>query len=185
MRILLKVWRGPLAAFLLMQVGCHPWRARAASSEESVDKLAHGFGPAVKRDLTHLRQATRSFHDMTAAQAAGYPTTTPTCVEDSTMGGMGRHYLDRAASDDSLDIAHPEMLIYAPNADGTHRFVAVEYIVPYRARPATATAPRLFGQEFRPHAQFQYWYLHVWAWAYNPAGLFSDWNPAVSCVSAP
>jgi hypothetical protein len=24
--------------------------------------------------------------------------------------------------------------------------------------------------------------LHVWAWKHNPRGMFTDWNPRVSCA---
>lgn len=73
------------------------------------------------------------------------------------------------------------MLIYAPAADGAYRLVGVEYVVPFRLLPDTSKAPRLFGQELRPHSQYKYWYLHVWAWTKNKAGLFADWNPAIKC----
>jgi hypothetical protein len=152
-----------------------------AGAADPVADLAAGFDASVRRDLTTLRNATNAFHDLAVAQAAGYPTTTPACVADSTLGGMGRHYFDRKIYDDSVDISHPEMLIYAPMPDGKQKLVAVEYVVPFRLRPSTATPPRLFGQNFKPHEQYQYWYLHVWAWEKNSAGLFADWNPAVKC----
>jgi len=25
--------------------------------------------------------------------------------------------------------------------------------------------------------------LHVWAWQYNPLGLFANWNPLIQCAS--
>jgi hypothetical protein len=155
--------------------------AQSGPAPASLDEVTDGFGPAVKADVAKLRAATDAFHDLTKAQAAGYPTTTPNCVADSTMGGMGRHYLDRTIYDDKLEIEHPEMLIYAPAADGKYQLVGVEYVVPFRLVPDSATAPRLFGQELRPHRQFKYWYLHVWAWTKNKAGLFADWNPAIKC----
>jgi hypothetical protein len=155
--------------------------ALSATTTYDAATLAAGFSPAVLRDLETLRNATRPYHDLKAAQAAGYPMPMPACVADSTMGGMGRHYYDRALADSTLDIARPEMLIYAPLPDGNLKFVAVEYIVPYRILPSTAKAPRLLGQEFRPHEQFKYWYLHVWAWEKNAAGLFADWNPKIRC----
>lgn len=146
------------------------------------DDIARGFPPAVQRNVATLRAATAGYHDIRVAQAAGYPTTTPACVADSTMGGMGRHYLDRATWDDKLDIAHPEMLIYAPSPNGQpDHLVGVEYAIPFSALPSTATPPRLFGQEFRRQEQSKYWYLHVWAWQKNDAGLFADWNPAIRC----
>ena len=153
----------------------------AGPKPASLDEVTDGFSAAIKADVAKLRAATDAFHDLAKAQAAGYPTTTPNCVADSTMGGMGRHYLDRSVYDEKLDIERPEMLIYAPGADGTYALVGAEFVVPFRLVPDSATAPRLFGQELHPHRQFKYWYLHVWAWTKNKAGLFADWNPAVKC----
>jgi hypothetical protein len=151
-------------------------------NESSLDDIAAGFSPAIRSDIEKLRTATAPFHSLKAAQAAGYPTTTPACVDDSSMGGMGRHYFDRAIYDDKLEVTRPEMLIYAPGRDGKPDYlVAVEYVVPFRLLPSTAKPPRLFGQELRRHEEFKYWYLHVWAWKKNSAGLFSDWDPSIHC----
>jgi hypothetical protein len=157
-------------------------RVRASSTElPTTEALSAGLGPGVARDLALLRKATQPYHDLSVAQGAGYPIATPACIADSTMGGMGHHYFDRAVYDDTLKIEHPEMLIYAPRPGNKMKLVAVEYVIPFRTRPATAVPPRLFGQELHKHDKFQYWYLHVWAWERNPAGLFADWNPAVTC----
>lgn len=147
-----------------------------------VDQLTEGFDVSVRRDVEKLRAATDKFHDMAAATAAGYPSKVPACIADSTMGGMGHHYIDRTLFDEKLEIERPEMLIYAPSADGKLELVAVEYAVPFRAVPKTEKPPRLFGQELKPYDQFNYWAIHVWAWRRNQAGLFADWNPAVSCA---
>jgi hypothetical protein len=156
-----------------------------APATASSEALGAGFSESVRRDLETLRTATAPYHDIRAAHAAGYPVVVPKCIADSTMGGMGRHVFDRASYDDTLKIERPEMLIYAARGDSIGRLVAVEYVVPFRLRPSTGVAPRLFGQEFRKHDEFQYWYLHVWAWERNPAGLFADWNPLIACPSAP
>ena len=148
---------------------------------EPTASFADGFDANVRRDVETLRAATNKYHDLAAAEAAGYPTTMPKCVADSTMGGMGYHLIDRKAIDERLDIEHPEMLIYATDGEGKPELVAAEYIVPYRAVPATEKPPRLFGQEFKRYDQYNYWGLHVWAWRRNAAGLFTDWNPAVRC----
>ena len=26
-----------------------------------------------------------------------------------------------------------------------------------------------------------FWLQHAWVWKHNPAGMFADWNPEVSC----
>jgi hypothetical protein len=176
--------RPTTAVLLLALSGCahsNPGGATQPAPSTSAADITAGFDARVQRDVATLRAATNAFHDVAAAQAAGYPTETPRCVDDSTMGGMGRHYFDRKIYDDSLDISHPEMILYAPTSDGKMKLVAVEYVVPFRLRPSTATPPRLFGQEFRRHEEYKYWYLHVWAWEKNPAGLFADWNPLVKC----
>jgi hypothetical protein len=148
---------------------------------DSVATLTTGFDDNVRRDVESLRNATNKYHELAAAEADGYPTNLPACISDSTMGAMGYHFIDRKAFDDKLDIAHPEMLIYRPTGNGKVELVAVEYAVPFRAVPATAKPPRLFGQELKPYTQYNYWALHVWAWRHNAAGLFADWNPAVKC----
>jgi len=156
--------------------------AQSASITPSLDAVTEGFSAIIRADIEKLRVATAPYHDVKVAQAQGYPTTTPACVADATMGGMGRHYFDRAVYDEKLDIAHPEMLIYAPGSVGQpDHLVAVEYVIPFRLIPSTEKPPRLFGQELKRHEEFKYWYLHVWAWKKNSAGLFSDWDPSIKC----
>ena len=148
---------------------------------DPVAQLTEGFDAAVRRDVETLRAATNKYHDRAAAEAAGYPAKLPVCIADSTMGGMGHHFIDRTLFDEKLEIERPEMLIYAPAGEGKVELVAVEYVVPYRVLPATEKPPRLFGQEFKRYDQFNYWALHVWAWRRNSAGLFADYNPAIKC----
>ena len=46
--------------------------------------------------------------------------------------------------------------------------------------------PQLLGQGFEldpppaPGVPW-HWSLHVWIWADNPSGMFSPWNPSISC----
>ena len=151
------------------------------SRVDPVSELTAGFDASVRRDVETLRAATEKYHDLEAAAAAGYPTAMPKCIADSTMGGMGHHFIDRKLFDGKLEIERPEMLLYAPAANGKVELVAVEYVVPFDAVPATGKPPRLFGQELKPYVHLNYWAIHVWAWRRNAAGLFADWNPAVKC----
>lgn len=137
--------------------------------------------PKVAGDLDRPRAATASFRDIGAAQAAGYPTATPPCLSDPALGGMGHHYVNRAHVDGRLDLEHPEILLYAPAANGKSKLVAVEYIIPYRILPRDAEAPSILGPALRRSDPLSLWYLHVWVWEENPAGLFADWNPKVTC----
>lgn len=141
--------------------------------------------PGVTGDLQRVRAATRAFRDVAAAQAAGFPAATPPCLSNPSAGGMGHHYVNQAQVDGRLELEHPEILLYAPAGGGKMKLVAVEYIVPYRVLPPGSEAPRIFGQALRKSDQLKLWYLHVWAWETNSAGLFADWNPAVKCGTGP
>ena len=168
-----------IGALALVLTGC-AGRGRSATADRDAS-LAQPLNDAVRRDLDVLRAATNKFHDIAEARAAGYPSTMPKCIADSTMGGMGYHLIDRSLFDDKLEIERPEMLIYAPSGEGKVELVGVEYIVPYRAVASTAKPPRLFDQDLKRYDQLNYWALHVWAWRSNPSGLFADWNPTVRC----
>jgi hypothetical protein len=51
-------------------------------------------------------------------------------------------------------------------------------------------APSVLGQTFdgpmAGHNPSMPWHydLHVWLWAHNPAGLFAQFNPALSCPAS-
>jgi hypothetical protein len=93
------------------------------------------------------------------------------------------------------DFRQPAVLIYEPQADGSLELVAVENLVFIKAWEAAGNtmAPR-FGDvsfnrmvddpatpvdeahHFEPHYD-----LHVWLFRENPAGMFAQFNPAVTC----
>jgi len=168
---MISVQRLVFAGAVLLVAGCAQATSQGPAAME----------PGVARDLARVRAATEPFQDLAAAQAAGYPTTTPPCLADSTAGGMGHHYVNRMHVDDKLDVEHPEILLYEQDGSGKSKLVAVEYIIPFRILPKESAAPKFFGQTLRQSDPLKLWYLHVWAWKENPAGLFADWNPAVKC----
>jgi len=45
----------------------------------------------------------------------------------------------------------------------------------------SAEPPRIMGQALKKADRLGIWYLHVWTWESSPSGLFSDWNPKVTC----
>jgi hypothetical protein len=136
--------------------------------------------PEQQRDLDALRRATASYTSFASAQAAGYSERLTDCMADSS-GGMGYHYGKTAFIDAEARLLEPEILMYEPQADGSLRFVGIEFVVPLSA---SATAPSLFGLPFHRNEAFQLWVLHVWLYKENPSGMFSDWNPTVSCAAA-
>jgi hypothetical protein len=153
-------------------------------------------------DLQAARQATASFHDMNAAKDAGYTVEVAdlqnlTCIADPNgAGAMGIHFLNPALVPElfnpnaaaSVDAATPELLVWAPGADGPKRLVALEYLTikgPWDAQHAAP--PSLFGQTFNETGANNrfglppYYSLHAWIWDPNPTDLFAPWNPRVSC----
>jgi hypothetical protein len=99
---------------------------------------------------------------------------------------MGFHYGKPEFISDggTVDLLQPELLLYEPHKNGKLRFVGVEYIVPFTDRPATAAPPTLLGQAFAQVPEFGVWGLHIWVGRENPSGIFSPWNPKVSCENA-
>ena len=136
------------------------------------------------RDLEALRRVTTPFQNFATATAAGWSAKITACMSDATAGGMGFHYGNTTLIDGTLKVEEPELLLYEPQANGSERLVAVEYIVPYTAHSRSDAPPVLFGQQFKQNDTFQLWGLHVWAWTNNPAGLYANWNPQVTCANA-
>ena len=136
-------------------------------------------------DLAAVRAATAAFHDPEVAQAAGWDLVPGLdyCFENPGVGGMGYHYINTALLDTQLDPEHPEAMVYAPGPAGRLKLGAVEYIVPVAAWSAAGNAepPMLFGQHFHLNQTLGVYALHAWIWRRNPAGVFADWNPKVSC----
>lgn len=104
---------------------------------------------------------------------------------DPRVDGTGVH----------TDFRTPAILIYEPQADGSLELVAVENLVFQKAWHATgAVRPPTFhgvvwdtmrddpktaideAHMFEPHYD-----RHVWIWRDNPNGVFTPFNPAVTC----
>ncbi len=133
--------------------------------------------------LAAARAATARYHRAEVALAEGFENT-QFCVA-APGAAMGVHYVHGArVGDGVLDPAHPEVLVYEPQADGTARLVAVEYMIPRPMWDAQhpGTRPTLFGQAFEDGPMNTYT-LHAWVWRHNAAGMFAPMNPAVSCAA--
>jgi len=155
--------------------------------------LAVGAGPTLaasggQSDLAGVRAATAAFHNLSTAQAAGYGLF-PGCFS-APAGGMGVHYVQfSSVADGTIDPLKPEALVYEPLRGGRMRLVAVEYVV-IAASWTGSAPPSVFGQQLEfvdsPN-EFglpPFYELHVWLWQPNPSGIFSEWNPSVSCAAA-
>jgi hypothetical protein len=156
------------------------------------DHAAQSVG--LQDELAQLRQVTARFHRVEEAIAAGYELgwvngagvrIITGCVAHPTAGAMGYHYFNQALVDDlAVDPLQPEVLVYAPASDGGLQLVAVEWVVrgPNTNPPGVSDPPSVLGMEMHilvPAVGF--WLKHAWIWKHNPAGMFADWNPTVTC----
>ena len=139
--------------------------------------------------LAVVRQATAKYHNVDAALAAGYQLgfrgVVTGCVANPGVGAMGYHYFNWTKMDDpSIHEDDPEVLVYHSADDGTLVLGAVEWVVPKPAWEAAGkTAPPVvFDQNLHVINPVLNWYIeHAWVWTENPSGMFSDWNPKVTC----
>ena len=139
-------------------------------------------------DLAKVRRATARYHRLEVAQDAGYDFLVPFnaesfCFDNPGVGGMGYHYLDESnLLNPTLDAQQPEVLVYVPGPHGKLQLGAVEYIVPAGAWDAVNNdVPSVLGQDLHLTPDGSKYILHAWIWKHNPAGMFEDWNPNVSC----
>lgn len=151
------------------------------------------------RDLLRAFLATAAYNSTAQAAADGYgpfPDGVPLheCITapNPADGAMGFHWLNGANVDTTLDAAHPEVLVYEPQADGSLRLVALEYVVFADAWQAEHgdEVPQLFGRDLTfmdaPN-RFElppFYQIHAWIWKDNPAGQYASFNPDVSCQFA-
>ena len=137
-------------------------------------------------DLGKLRAATVKFKDPSAAEAAGYVLVDGLdyCFNNPGVGGMGLHYINTASLDTTVEMLKPEAMVYHAEDGGQLKLGAVEYIVPAAAWDAEghATPPSVLGQTFHLNEALGVYVLHVWLWRHNPAGIYEDWNPRITCA---
>ena len=162
--------------------------ALAALGASSVATADSESGQA---ELAEVRAATAQFHRIAAAENAGHqlgwkaPFLINGCVAKPGTGAMGYHWFNHEAIEDiALDPMRPVGLVYESLPNGRLHLVAVEWIVPAAAWHAAGNdgPPSVMGQEMGILNPALGWYiLHAWVWKPNPAGMFENWNPDVSC----
>ncbi len=144
---------------------------------------------ATERGLAVVREATAKYHDVARARRDGYVQVSG-CVALPGVGGMGYHFLNPAlASDTRVDPRRPELLVYEPKRGGGLRLGAVEWFVVDADGDVNTDddRPSVLGQPFdgplpgHDAGMPVHYELHAWVWKHNPTGVFSPWNPRVSC----
>jgi hypothetical protein len=155
--------------------------------------LGLGAASASAHGLRAARAGTAPFHSVAVAKAAGYGLLVDAagiaCIDKPGEGGMGIHYANSTlVGDDKVNAAAPELIVYEPTRKGRLRMVAAEYVVFQNAWDAShSSPPKLFGREFElvpagnRYGLPPFYELHAWLSKHNPSGMFSDWNPRVTC----
>ena len=139
------------------------------------------YGAEVQEGYARARAATAPFKVLDSAVARGYPKEVAQCLSDPTHGAMGFHHMNRAYLDTKIEVERPEILLYERLRDGSYSLNGVEYIIPYRVWPKDSVPPKVMGLDMKQSDPLNLWYLHMWLWKPNKAGLFADWNPEVRC----
>ncbi|HEX2280199.1 MAG TPA: hypothetical protein VHG52_00425 [Thermomicrobiales bacterium] len=140
--------------------------------------------PVVAATLAQVRQSTGLFHDLDTAMASGWNLVEGLdhCFNNPGVGAMGMHYINAEMLDLELDPLAPEAMVYQHGPDGSLSFGAVEWIVP--AEPWDAEhdeLPEVLGRSLHLNEALGVYVMHAWHFLENPAGVFEDWNPDVSC----
>jgi hypothetical protein len=179
---------GGLAGFLCTVAVALP----ASASAVPADNI-HGSAASASSSLQKAHDATAKFRRLAKAKHSGYAVLKDakgiSCIDMPGEGGMGVHYVngDLVGTAD-VKPRTPEALVYDPSANGHKRLVALEYVVFQEAwDDAHSHRPRLFGHRFKlvpegnRYGLPAFYQRHAWVWKKNPSGMFSDFNPRVSC----
>jgi hypothetical protein len=156
----------------------------AAAAQGHADHHDHG----VQADAPlaqHVRAANGRFatFDAKALQAEGYGPIP--CTSSIDGGAMGIHWVNpKYLGEDAPRLDHPQAVMYEPDAQGRMHLTGVEYIS--LKGPAVSLEGQLFAFQGSPNRYGlpAFYELHVWAWKPNPKGVFTDFNPNVSCANA-
>lgn len=181
----------PAAFALLAVAGCEGRETEpmaVSPANATADHVSHArakqtSNAEVARWLAGLRRATAPYHRIAVADDAGWNVPLTGCMELPGTGGMGYHFGNGGLIDAVPEEFAPELLVYEPKKNGELKLVAVEYIVPFDLW-TNEEPPSLHGIEYHRNEAFGLWVLHAWVWKNNPAGMFEDWNPTVSCAFA-
>jgi hypothetical protein len=183
----LRVWMGVSAAVALTACREPASPVAAARVTDAGVTHAHAANGVLTAEqhaaIARVRHATTRFHDLAAAQEAGYTSQYPAGCAASPDGAQGVHYLNPQLVDATVDLLAPELVMYEPRKDGSMQLVGVDYVVPFTAW-TSSEPPMLLGMPFMRNEPLGVWALHIWAWRPNPDGMFAMWNPQVSCAHA-
>ena len=145
-------------------------------SQQSDMKFEEGDAALLKA----VKQATSRFHSTTQANRAGYLDSEHCVYSDD--GGMGYHWVNQELVDPVFDPLMPEALLYEKDKNGNMKLIAVEYIVIDVGQPHPYFGDHPFDVGGTP-VPVPHYSLHVWLYKDNPDGIFTPYNPTVSCYN--
>jgi hypothetical protein len=168
------------AALLLISALAACDAVESPASEAGLASAARPSADVAQSDLLKaVRRATARFNSTTQALKAGY-VPTEHCAAHAELGAMGYHWANQDLIDPVFDPLKPEVLLYAPGEGGNLRLAAIEYIVIDVGQPHPMFGDHPFDVGGTP-IPVDHYSLHVWLYEDNPSGIFSPFNPNVSC----
>lgn len=178
MRLHPPVLRAVVAPALILVAAC------GTEASAPVDHASMHAGAAVPAAAANaaaaglakrVASATARFHSQVQATKAGYVVSSP-CVAVPGLGGMGFHWVNNALVDPVFDPVNPEAVLYDTNG----KLVAVEYIVIDVGQPRPSFDGHPFDIGGTP-VPVPHYSLHAWVHMDNPNGVFTPFNPDLSC----
>ncbi len=182
MRPLTPVLRAVVAPVLMLVAACGT-ESSAPVDHASMHSGMHSGAtvPAAAANAAaaglakRVASATARFHSQVQATKAGYVVSSP-CVAVPGLGGMGFHWVNNALVDPVFDPVNPEAVLYDTNG----KLVAVEYIVIDVGQPRPSFDGHPFDIGGTP-VPVPHYSLHAWVHMDNPNGVFTPFNPDLSC----
>lgn len=157
---------------------------KSVTPTDSTPSIVGNLSKSYSAELAALRARTARYHRVEVAQSDGYNLIPglDECVELPGVGGMGYHYINSTLVDTLVDALNPEVMVYHSGPNGQLVLGAIEYLVPAALWDLNHTEPpMLFGEHMHFNEHVGMYILHVWIWTPNPAGMFEDFNPRVTC----
>jgi hypothetical protein len=133
--------------------------------------------PIWEQEVDQVKAATTQYQDFSKADAEGF------IDVSGYVPQMGHHYLNPARVDDKFELEKPEILLYAPDANGNMEFLGVEYSILVDDPSNPGTPPEGFTgdlDEWHFREEMAQWQLHVWTVKENPDGIFAPHNPTLT-----
>ena len=163
--------------------GCVDGRGRGANGRHGHERRRRASFQAglVTPSIATSRKFVRRRPGSSRATPPKRPATSasPTASNINRRARWATTFRTTTLLDTTLDVEHPEVLVYEKKPDGTFKLNGVEFLVPISAW-TSAEPPRIMGQALKKADRLGIWYLHVWTWKPSPSGSFCRLESAAS-----